>query len=76
MAIGEKSFSFGCDGRPSIRYLLVAAAVGLPKALFLGRLTVTAVKPSEPRSRQAASYLRGARPRPAARRRRSSGKKK
>lgn len=76
MANGERTFEFGCGGRPTLRYLLVAAAVGLPKGLFLGRLVVRAIKPSAPAAKRASSFLRTAAPRPAARRRRSSGKKK
>jgi hypothetical protein len=65
-----KAFQLEC-GRA--KYLLVAAAVGLPKALFLGRLVVQASKPT-PRAAKGAGSLR--RRAPARRRRAGRGKRK
>jgi hypothetical protein len=68
---GIKAFQLEC-GRA--KYLLVAAAVGLPKALFLGRLVVQASKPA-PRDAKGAGSLRRRRA-PARRRRAGRGKRK
>jgi hypothetical protein len=68
---GIKAYSLDCGGA---KYLLVAAAVRLPKALFLGRLVIQASKPA-PRAAKGASSLRRASA-PARRRSAGRGKKK
>jgi hypothetical protein len=56
---GIKAYQLECGGT---RYLLVAAAVGLPKGLFLGRLVIQASKPTPRAAKGAASSRRTSAP--------------
>lgn len=56
----NKTFSLICGGKPSLRYLVIAASVGLPKALFLGRMVVQVTKPTAAAEKQAATFMRAA----------------